>query len=114
MRNFTIYLALLLCLLANKAVAQETFEAKARAIAEKIANITKEEKAALKAEIEAVNKELEAGTITKEQADAKKLLLAETRSKNIETRVGQAQDELKELVNQKVDGKIKEIGRAHV
>ncbi len=103
MRNFTIYLALFLCLLANKTVAQETFETKARAIAEKIANITKEEKAALKAEIEAVNKELEAGTITKEQADAKKLLLAETRSKNIETRVGQAQDELKELVRQKVE-----------
>ncbi|WP_395633183.1 hypothetical protein [Flavobacterium sp.] len=108
MRNFTIYLALFLCLLANKTVAQETFEAKARAIAEKIANITKEEKAALKAEIEAVNKELEAGTITKEQAEAKKLLLAETRSKNIETRVGQAQEELKELVNQKVESKVNE------
>ena len=108
MRNFTIYLALFLCLLANKTMAQETFEAKAKAIAEKIENITKEEKAALKAEIEAVNKELEAGTITKEQADAKKLLLAETRSKNIETRVGQAQEELKELVNQKVEGKIKD------
>jgi hypothetical protein len=108
MRNFTIYLALFLCLLANKTMAQETFEDKAKAIAEKIENITKEEKAALKAEIESVNKELEAGTITKEQADAKKLLLAETRSKNIETRVGQAQEELKELVNQKVEGKIKE------
>ena len=107
MRNFTIYLALFLCLLVNKTLAQETFEAKARATAEKIESITKEEKAALKAEIEAVNKELEAGTITKEQADAKKLLLAETRSKNIETRVGQAQEELKELVNQKVEGKIK-------
>ena len=112
MRNFTIYLALFLCLLVNKTLAQETFEAKARAIAEKIESITKEEKAALKAEIEAVNKELEAGTITKEQADAKKLLLAETRSKNIETRVGQAQEELKELVNQKIEGKIKE-GKNH-
>jgi hypothetical protein len=108
MKNFTIYAAVLLSLLASKMVAQETFEAKAHAIADKIENITKEEKAGLKVEIEAVNKEIEAGTITKEQADAKKMVLAEIRSKNIETRVGQAQDELKDLVQQKVDGKIQE------
>jgi len=108
MKNFTIYAALLLSLIVTKVVAQETFEGKARAIADKIENITKEEKAALKVELEAVNKELEAGTITKEQADAKKMLLAETRSNNIETRIGQAQDELKDLVKQKVDGKIKD------
>lgn len=108
MKNFTIYLAFAACLLVSKLSAQETFEGKARAIADKIENITKEEKAALKAEIESVNKELEAGTITKEQADDKKMKLAEVRSKNIETRIGQAQDELKDLVKQKVDGKIKE------
>lgn len=108
MRNFTIYLALFLCLVVNKLTAQETFESKARAIAEKIENITKEEKAALKAEIESVNKELEAGTITREQADDKKLQFAEIRSNNIETRVGAAQDELKDLVKQKVEGKIKD------
>ncbi len=138
-KNFTIYLALLLCLFASKMVAQEdrkeqinerkeqikerkeqikekrkevvakyvdnSFESKAKAIADKIENITKEEKAALKAEIESVNKELETRTITKEQADDKKMKLAETRSKNIETRVDQAQEELKDLVKQKVDGK---------
>ncbi|MEK8180551.1 hypothetical protein WMW71_09385 [Flavobacterium buctense] len=108
MKNFTIYVALLLCLMASKLSAQESFESKARAIADKIESITKEEKAALKAEIESVNKDLEAGTINKEQADAKKLQFAEIRSKNIETRVGQAQEELKELVNQKVAGKIKD------
>lgn len=106
MKNFTLYAAVLLSLLAGKMVAQETFETKVRTIADKIENITKEEKAALKEEIENVNKELDAGTITKVQADAKKLLLAETRSKNIETRVGQAQEELKDLVQQKVDGKL--------
>ena len=105
MRNFTLYLAMVACLMASKLLAQESFESKARVIAEKIENITKEEKAALKAEIESVNNELEIGTITKEQADEKKMKLAETRSKNIETRVGQAQEELKDLVKQKVDGK---------
>ena len=108
MRNFTLYLAVTACLLASKLSAQESFEEKAHAIADKIENITKDEKAALKAELEAVNKELEAGTITKEQADEKKMKLAETRSKNIETRIGQAQDELKDLVKLKVEGKLKE------
>ena len=117
MKNFIIYASLLLSALAGKAIAQEkvkveveesTFELKVKLIANKIDAITKEEKAALKAEIESVNKELEAGTITKEQADEKKLQYAEVRSKNIENRVGEAQDELKELVKQKVDGKIKD------
>lgn len=112
MRNFTIYLAMTLCLLASKLAAQDTtsFEDRVKLISNKIELITKEEKAALKLEIEEVNKELEAGTITKAQADEKKMKLAETRSKNIETRVGEAQEELKDLVKQKVDGKLKETG----
>jgi len=108
MRNFTIYIALAACLIASKLSAQETFEAKVKAIAEKIESITKEEKKALKVELEEVNKELEAGTISKTQADEKKLQIAETRSKNIETRVAVEQDKLKDLVQQKVDGKIAE------
>jgi hypothetical protein len=108
MRNFTIYIALAACLLASKLSAQDTFEAKAKTIAEKIESITKEEKAALKVELEEVNKELEAGTISKAQADEKKLQIAETRSKNIENRVAVEQDKLKDLVQQKVDGKISE------
>lgn len=108
MKNFTLYLAVAACLLASKISAQESFEDKAKAIAQKIENITKDEKAALKTELEAVNKDLENNVITKAQADQKKLQLAETRSKNIETRIGQAQEELKDLVKQKVDGKISE------
>ena len=105
-KNFTLYLAFAVCLLANKLAAQDSFEYKARIIAEKIENITKDEKAALKAELEAVNTDLEKGTITKAQADEKKLQLAEVRAKSIETKVAEAQEELKNLVQQKVDGKI--------
>ncbi len=110
MTKITFYLAMALSLLAIKVSAQNdlTFEVKVKLISNKIDAITKEEKAALKIELEAVNKELEAGTITKAQADEKKLQLAEVRSKNIETRIGQAQEELKDLVKQKVDGKLKE------
>lgn len=108
MRNLTIYLGVVLCLFFNATNAQETFESKARMIATKIEQITKEEKAALKEEVEAVNTELQSGSITSKQADEKKIQLAETRAKNIETRVDAVQEELKLLVQEKVDGKIKE------
>jgi len=108
MRNFTIYLAALFCLLASKMIGQESFEKRAKEIATRIEKITKEEKAALKEEIEAVNLQLQAGTITKEKADEKKKVLAEARAINIEARVAKEQEQLNELVQLKVDGKIKE------
>ena len=108
MKNFTLYIAIVASMLVSSLSAQTSFKDRAKAIAEKIESITKEEKAALKLEIEAINKELEAGTITKEQADAKKLVFADTRSKNIETRVAVEQSKLEDLVQQKVDGKIDE------
>jgi hypothetical protein len=108
MRNFTIYLALLLCLLASKMLGQQTFEKRAKTIASRIETITKEEKAALKIEVEEVNVQLEKGTLTKEQADFKKQQLAQARATIIENKVAVAQEELKNLVQEKVDGKIKE------
>ncbi|NHM05767.1 hypothetical protein G4D82_00910 [Flavobacterium sp. CYK-4] len=116
MKNFTIYLTGFLLLFLTEIFAQdqkgevvsETFESRAKGIANKIENITKEEKAALKAEIEAINNQLDKKEITTEQAEVKKQELAAARAKNIETRVAVAQDELKDLVQEKVDGKIKE------
>jgi hypothetical protein len=108
MRNLTIYLVGFLCLLASKINAQETFEGKAKTIAVKIENITKEEKMMLRDEVEQVNVELESGKITAAQADERKLQLAEVRAKNIETRVAAAEAELKALVQDKVDGKLAE------
>ena len=108
MRNFTVYLSLFVCLFVSKIMAQETFEDRAKMIAAKIDAITKEEKAALKIEVEAVNSELERGNINNAQADERKLQLAEARAKNIETRVADAQSELNQLVKDCVDGKIKE------
>jgi len=108
MKNFTIYLTGFLFLFITEIFAQETFESRAKMIASKIESITKEEKAALKTEVEAVNSDLEKGTITAAQADEKKLKLADTRAKNIETRIADVQQELKDLVQQKVDGKIAE------
>jgi hypothetical protein len=119
-KNFTIYLALSLCLFASKLVAQDkdnkdaqTFETKAKAIGDKIEKITAEEKATLKTEIEEVNVQLEKGAITKEQADEKKKKLAEARATIIENRIAVVQEELKDLVQAKVDGKLAEYAKKH-
>lgn len=106
MRNLTICLTSFLCLFLTSAFAQDTFEDKAKAIADKIETITKEEKDALKLEVEAVNQQLENGSITSAQADDKKLQLAQSRAKSIELRVASAKKELEDLVQQKVDGNI--------
>jgi len=108
MRNFTIYLVLLLCLFASKILAQQTFEKQAKNIASNIENITKEEKAELKKEVDTVNDELANGTITKEEAERKKEALAKVRAINIETRVAKEQEKLEILVQKQVDGQIKE------
>lgn len=108
MKNFTIYLVILILLFVSKVLGQETFESKAKNIANKIEKITKEEKATLKEEVEAVNVQLSEGKITQEQADKRKKELAEARAVIIEEKVTLAQNELNDLVQQKVDGKIKE------
>tara|TARA_R110000868_G_scaffold44106_2_gene147696 strand:+ start:5078 stop:6142 length:1065 start_codon:yes stop_codon:yes gene_type:complete len=108
MRNFTIYLALLACLLASKMAAQDSFEKRAKSIAEKIEMITNEEKLALKLEVDLVNDQLINGGITKEEAEIQKRKLAEARAANIETRVAVEQAKLANLVQEKVDGQISE------
>jgi hypothetical protein len=108
MRNFTVYLALLACIFASRMTAQETFEEKAKTIATKIDAITKDEKALLKAEVEEVNKKLEGNSITPQEAEAQKKEFAEMRARNIETRVAEAEKELSQLVQDRVDGKIKD------
>ena len=107
MRNFTIYLVTLLCLFASKLVAQESFESKAKKIAENIEWITREQKALLKAEVEEVNIQLEKKVITLEQANLQKQQLAQARATIIENKVSIAQQELKNLVQEKVDGKFR-------
>ncbi|MFH6993775.1 hypothetical protein [Flavobacterium sp. FlaQc-48] len=108
MKNFTIYLVILIFLFVSKVLGQATFESRAKQIANKIEKITKEEKATLKEEVEAVNVQLSEGKITQEQADKRKKELAEARAVIIEEKVTLAQNELNDLVQEKVDGKIKE------
>ncbi len=106
MKTAIFYVAALLCLVATSAKAQ-TFEERARVIAQNIERITKQEKDSLKAEVESVNLQLENKALTKAEADAQKQQLAEVRAKNIETRVAVEEEKLAQLVKDKVDGKIK-------
>ncbi|WP_166920422.1 porin family protein [Flavobacterium poyangense] len=114
MKNFTLYLVILVFLFVSKVLGQETFESKAASIARKIEKITKEQKALLKEEVEVVNVQLSEGKITQEQADKRKKELAEARAVIIEEKVTLAQSELNDLVQQKVDGKIKEQDSSHI
>jgi hypothetical protein len=106
MTKIIFYLTALMLLFISKIQAQQTFESQVKSISTKIETITKEEKSALKTEVEAVNVALQNGKINKEEADKEKQKLAETRAKNIETRVAVEQENLKTLVQNKVDGQI--------
>ena len=108
MTKIIFYLSMSILLFTSKTVAQDSFEKQAKNIATNIENITKEEKAELKKEVDAVNEQLEKGSITKEQAEAKKTTLAQARAINIESRVAKEQEKLEVLVQKKVDGKISE------
>ena len=106
MRNFTFYLAVALCALATKVHAQETFESKAKNIAEKIEKVTKDEKEALKVAVEAVNVKVDKGEINAQQAAAEKEALAKATAAKIESEVNRLNDELRTLVQDKVNGRI--------
>lgn len=106
MQKIIFYVAVSLCLFVSKLTAQETFEQRAKIIAQNIENITKEEKLALKGKVDLINQDLDANKITKEQADQMKIEAANIHSKNIENRVAVEQSKLHDLVQDKVDGKV--------
>ncbi|WP_159799568.1 hypothetical protein [Flavobacterium sp. MK4S-17] len=107
MKTITVYVAALLCLVASKLAAQETFEDRVRTISNNIEKITKEEKDSLKIEIEQVNSLLSDNEITEQEAQKRKQEFAEKRAKNIENRVAVEEQKLTDLVKDKVDGKVK-------
>ena len=105
MQKIVFYVVVLSCFFVSKITAQETFEERAKAIAQKIELITREEKQVLKDQVEEINKQLEAGKLTQEQADKMKVEAATVQAKKIETRVAFEQAKLSQLINDKVEGK---------
>lgn len=107
MQKIILYTIILVFSFLTKVVAQEkTFEQQAREIAKNIETITIEEKNALKAEVEAIDKQVEEGKISKEKAQELKLEIAKMRANNIETKVAIEEAKLSQLINDKVEGKI--------
>ncbi|WP_338731626.1 hypothetical protein [Mangrovimonas cancribranchiae] len=83
---------LILCLSFTFVKAQDTLQSqkvdyKIEYLQESIKQVTSEEKALLKQEVEAINKRLENGEITQEKSDALKQQAAEKRALNIENRI---------------------------
>lgn len=112
MQKIIFYVVMSLCLFIGKISAQETFEERARTIAQNIENITKEEKQALKEQVDEINKKLEEGKITSEQADNMKMEVATVQANKIEERVRIEQSKLNDLVQEKVEGKISDTTKS--
>ena len=106
MKNFIIYLGILVISAMLQMFGQEHFESRAKQIANQIEKITKEEKAFLKEKIGAINQELDKGLISHQEAESKKLKLAEESAKTIENRVAVEENKLTQLVKEKVEGRI--------
>lgn len=106
MQKIIFYMVASLCFVVSKINAQETFEERAKTIAQNIEAITKDGKQALKDRVDFINKELESGTINAEQADKMKMEAATLQAKKIEESVAVEQAKLTALVQEKVEGRI--------
>lgn len=111
MKTITFYVVAALCLLATKLSAQESFEQRARTIAQNIEKIAEQEKDSLKAEVEMVNGMLADNKISQEEAERRKKDFADKRAKNIEDRVAVEEAKLSELIKDKVDGNVETGGK---
>ncbi len=107
MKNLFFIIAVL-CLSFNINYAQESFEKKAKAISEKIQEVTKEERERLSKEIEGINERMEKNEISTSEAEKLRGEAAKKSAKVIEDRVAGLAEELQSLVQEKVDGKINE------
>jgi len=88
MRTLVFYLTLLLIsFVVHNVAGQEYNKEKIRALREQKTEITEEEKAALKWEVEDINRRLDRGDLTTEEAKILKENAARTRALNIENRI---------------------------
>lgn len=118
MQKIILYTIVVLVSFVSKLTAQEndsiksqkeTFEQRARKIANKIEFITNSEKQALKEKVEAIEIQLEKGKISNDEASRLKQEAAEISAMKIETEINKQNDALQELIQQKVDGEIASV-----
>ena len=107
MQKIILYTLVMVFGLVTKSVAQEnTFEKQVKEIALAIEMITKEEKNALKIEVEAIDLKIKEGKITPVKGQELKEHIAQERAYNIESKVAFQEAKLAQLVKDKVEGKI--------
>ena len=90
-------------------VSKETFEQRARKIANRIEFVTKSEKQALKEKVEAIDLQLEKGQISKEVASRLKQEEAQKSAIKLDTAIANYNDELQKLIQQKVNGEVASV-----
>jgi hypothetical protein len=95
---------------SNKGHDKKTisFEKRAKAIGDEIKKITNDEKNALKLEIDALDKEVAKGLLSKQKGEEIKLKKAEEHATNIDGKVAIEEEKLSQLVQNKVDGEFDE------
>lgn len=102
MRTITIYILSIAALfMAHKLVAQEDYQKKVEILREQKVKITEQEKEALKFEVENINKRLEKGELTTEDANTLKTKAAEKRALNIENRISIVENKINLLERNK-------------
>lgn len=90
------------------------FEKRAKAIGDEIKSITDNQKKALKAEIDTIDKDFAKGIISKEKAEELKLKKAEERAAMIDEKVTIEEGKLSQLIQDKVDGKFAEFEEKNI
>lgn len=102
MRTITIYiLSIAILFMAHTLAAQEDYQKKVEILKEQKAKITSQEKEALKFEVEGINKRLEKGELTQEEAKILKTKAAENRALNIENRISIVENKINLLERNK-------------
>lgn len=105
MQKIIFYTVVLLIAFISKVSAQEnSFEARAKQISKRIDSIVKIEKQALKEQILVIDKNLEEGIITKNEAMSLKQKAADESATNIENKVQLEQQKLEGLIQDKING----------
>ena len=108
MRTITTFVLLFITLFVIQSIsAQEDYEKKVKALKNQKEKVTEQEKEALKVEVLEINKRLEDGAVTEEEAQKLKEEAAEKRALNIENRLGIIDNKIALL--ERNDGEIMEL-----
>lgn len=108
-KRYTIIISLLFLILSNKGIAQEqdVFSQRIHQVSVQIDSIVSHNKDLLKKEIETIERSRASGEITLEEYEAMKMSKSEFYAVEIEKAVTDKENEIKDILQQKIDGNLK-------